>query len=234
MRNYTGDVTVALYGGATGTIHGTNPITFSADSEFVFIDYMNLTRSNLDSVTFTGSVGGLSKTVVVNVDPAVASSSVVTLEESDYYSVGEKYDVTIELLDAYGNRATTSTNTVTFTDETYHTTPSNYVFTLSDAGIKTLADTVEMLATQTNATVAVTGPAGTSANFNISSSTQATYLEVTGFNTSTTAGSLNSLTIQAKTADGSDATSATGDIQLELLWKVFRVHHHWVLVEQLH
>jgi RHS repeat-associated protein len=216
----------------TGKIHlsSTDPIAaLAADYTFVaadngahtFTNGVTLKTTGTQSVSATdvanASITGSQTGIVVN--PAAAA----TLRVSGIASprtVNTASNVTVEVKDSFGNRASGYTGTVHFTStDSAAALPGNYKFTATDAGLHNFTPTtggtvtLKTVATQSvTATDTVTASiTGAQSGIQVVSNA-ATTLVVSGYPASATANTTGTVTVEARDAAGSRATGYTGTV----------------------
>ena len=131
-------------------------------------------------------------------------------------TAGASSSVTVQAIDAAGNRATGYLGTVRFTStDALAILPPNYTFQSSDQGIHTFtglvlksAGTRSVTATDT-VTTSITGTQG---GIQVNAAVAST-LTVSGFPSPSTAGTAGTVTVQAKDAYGNLATSYAGTVR---------------------
>src|SRR5207253_2685599 len=156
-----------------------------------------LTATDTVTSTITGSQSG------ITVDPAAASSLVVSGFASPS-TAGTASNVTVTAEDAYGNTATGYLGTVRFSSsDTQADLPANYTFVAGDAGVQTFSATLKTAGSQVltatdTVTSTITGPqTGITVDPAAASS-----FDVSGFASSSTAGTAGTVTVTAKDAYG--------------------------------
>jgi hypothetical protein len=212
--------------GYVGTVHFTSTdgqaglpsdYTFVAGDSGVhtFMDQETLKTAGSQTITAadtqSSSITGTSNPDLVS--PAAATQFMVTVPAST--TAGTPSNVTVEALDQFGNVATGYTGTVHFTStDGQAVLPGDYTFVAGDNGVHTFTNG-EMLKTAGSQTVTATDSltpsiTGTS-SADIVSPAAATQLMVTAPK-STTAGTPDSVTVEALDQFGNIATGYTGTV----------------------
>ena len=159
------------------------------------------------SGTLTGSETG------ITVTPAAASNFAIRAPASG--TAGSAFGVTVTALDPYNNTDTSYTGTIHFTSSDGQASlPGDYSFTAGEAGVHTFTDGVTLKAggDQTvTATDTVNSSITGAATVSVNGAAPAA-ITVSGFPSSTTAGTPGSFTVTARNADGSIDTGYTGTV----------------------
>jgi hypothetical protein len=129
---------------ATATLPGDYTFTAADAGTHTFTKGATLDTAGNQTVTATDTASpGLTATSSVTVSAAAATHFRVTAPASS--TAGTSFDVTITVLDQFGNTVTAYTGTVRFTSSDYRATlPGNYTFTAGDAGVHTFAGGVTL------------------------------------------------------------------------------------------
>ncbi|OGY29088.1 MAG: hypothetical protein A3J50_02270 [Candidatus Woykebacteria bacterium RIFCSPHIGHO2_02_FULL_43_16b] len=137
----SGNSPTAVDNTSANVVFGTaTNITFSSGSATVSV---NLKKAEAVAITVTQSaLTGVTSSITVA--PASTTNLVVSGISSSVAS-GTPASVTVTAKDSLGNTATNYTGTVAFTSsDSQATLPSNYAFTTTDAGVKTLSNSVTL------------------------------------------------------------------------------------------
>jgi hypothetical protein len=209
---YTGTVTFAS---SDGQANLPGDYTFTPSDAGIRNFAVTLKTAATQSITATDTVTGTitGSQIGIAVNPAAAASFIVSGHPSTS-TAGDQHTFTVTARDAYGNTATGYTGTVTFaSSDGQATLPSDYTFTLADAGVKNFAVTLKTAATQSiTATDTVTGTiTGTQSGITVHPAAAAS-LQVSGFPSSATAGDQHSFTVTARDAYGNIATGYSGTV----------------------
>ncbi|MEI7899411.1 MAG: autotransporter-associated beta strand repeat-containing protein [bacterium] len=170
--------------------------------------------------------GGYTVTVhynaaTITVDLTVTSAQTSTFALTDFagtQTAGAAGTMTVTAKNFYGATATGYTGTIHFAStDGAAVLPADYTFQLSDSGVHTFTSGVTLNTPGTHSiTVAdvVTGSiSGTQSGIIVAAGASAATLTVEGFSNPEVAGTPGSVTVTAKTAGGSTATSYTGTVQ---------------------
>ena len=192
--------------------------TFTATDNGVHVfSGVTLTTAGSQSVTATDTTTQ-SITGVANETVAPSTATHYTLSAPANATVGTPFSVTVTARDAYNNVATGYIGTVHFTTSDSGTgvvLPADYTFTTTDNGTHTFTNGVTLVSTGTQsltATDTVTGSIAGNANVNVTAVVQATKFLLQPSVTTTTAGTLFSITLTAQAANDTTATSYTGTV----------------------
>lgn len=169
--------------------------------------------------------GGYTATVYYNansitVDLVVTSAQTSTFALSDYsgtQTAGTAGTMTVTAKNFYGATATGYVGTIHFTStDGAATLPADYTFQPSDNGVHTFTSGITLNTPGTQSITVADSVAnsinGTQSGIVVAAGASAATLTVEGFPTSAVAGTPGSVTITAKTAGGSTATSYTGTV----------------------
>jgi hypothetical protein len=209
----------------TGTVHFTSTDTAAvlpADYTFTvgdagvhtFTNAITLQTAGNKSVTATDSA---KNTVTGSASLTVSAASATHLQVSAYPSpttAGAAHNFTVTALDQFNNVATGYTGTVHFTSsDSQPVLPADFIFAGANAGVHTFSATLKAAGTQSiTATDTVTGTiTGTQSSITVSPAA-ATHFSVSGFASTTTAGTAHNFTITALDAFGNIATGYTGTV----------------------
>jgi hypothetical protein len=212
----------------TGTVHFTSSdhgagVSLPSDYTFTgtdagvhtFTNGVTLVTAGNQTVTATdASNGSVNGTVTETVVAAAANHFSVTAPPN--VTAGVPFSFTVTALDPFGNQATSYTGTANFaTSDLGGTMPGPYAFTATDAGTHTFTGgaTLNTTGSQTiSATDSVAGTITGSASVNVSQLIQATKFAVTPSVSSTTAGTVFSVTVTAQNDSGATATGYRGTV----------------------
>jgi hypothetical protein len=211
--------------GYTGTVHfsSSDPqavlpanYTFTAADQGVYTFPVTLETAGTQSITVADTSSGiLGSESGITVNPAAAS----TLRVAGYPSpanAGLAGNFTVTALDPYGNVATGYAGTVRFSSsDPSAALPANYTFTAADAGVHNFSATLNTTGTQSlTATDTATGSiTGAQANITVDpAGLPAATLRVTGFPSSATAGTVETITVTARDSNGNIAPSYHGTV----------------------
>src|SRR5207237_102012 len=179
---------------------------------------VTLKTSGSKSVVATDTVTGtITGTTNVTINPAGASTLVVSSTAGSPQTAGVAFSSTVTAKDAFGNLATGYLGTIHFTStDGQAVVPADYTFVAGDTGAHTFANgvTLKTVGSRTiTATDTVTGTiAGTSAAVTVSAAAASTYVVTTSAGSPQTAGSAFSTTVTAKDAFGNVATGYVGPV----------------------
>ena len=212
----------------TGTVHFTSSdaqaglpsdytFTNGDGGEHVFTNGITLKTAGSQTVTATDTVNpplvtGTSTAVTIS----AAALSTFVLTGLGNQTAGTAQSLTVEAEDQYGNEVTTYTGTVHFTSsDAQAVLPANYTFTNGDAGqhVFTSGVTLKTAGSQTvTATDTVNPPlvTGTSTAVTISAAALSTFV-LTGLGNET-AGTAQTLTVEAEDQYGNEITTYTGTV----------------------
>ena len=185
------------------------------DGAHTFTNGVTLKKAGPQTVTATdtgsSSVTGTSPSVIIT----SAAASHLVLTGLTAATAGTAQSLTVEAEDAFGNEATSFTGTVAFTSTDLQAgLPDDYTFTVADGGLHTFTNgiTFETSSPQT-VTVTDTGSpsvTGTSSSVAITPAA-ASHFVLTGI-AGATAGTAQSLTVEAEDQYGNEATGYTGTV----------------------
>jgi hypothetical protein len=205
-------VTVTL---SSGTFAGGSN-TASAQASGGVATFSTLKIDQAGSYKLTATDGGLTQTLSASfiIQPAAASSmSVAGFPSPITAGVAGNFTVTLE--DAYGNIASGYTGTVHFiSSDAKAMLPSNYAFTVADAGVHTFRATLKTAGTQSiTATDTVrSSVTGTDGPITVNPAKASKF--VISAPSSVTAGVAFSLTLAVEDAYGNIVTGYTGTVHL--------------------
>ncbi len=171
------------------------------------------TQSIAATDTTTSSITGTESNIVVN--PAAAKTlSIAGFPTTD--TAGAANTVSVIAFDAYGNVATGYTGTLALSSSDGHVVlPADYTFISTDAGKHSFSVTLETAGTQSiTATDTLTTSLTASEDGIAVQAAAARTLAVTGFPTTNTAGTANTVTVTAYDAYGNVANGYTGTVAL--------------------
>jgi hypothetical protein len=217
-------------GGYRGTVHFTKTDNGSGSivpADYAFIAADNGVHTFTNGVTLvtagnqrvtakdsvSSSVAGTSNNIAVSA--AAASQFTVTAPSSA--TAGNAFNVTVKVLDAFGNTATGYTGTVHFTGSdtgTGSSVPADYSFMAGDNGVHTFTSGVTLV-TPGNQTVTATDTGDSSINGtsnNITNSPAAASHFTVNAPSSATAGNAFSVTVTALDPFGNTVTGYTGTV----------------------
>jgi uncharacterized delta-60 repeat protein len=211
--------------GYTGTVHfsSSDPqavlpadYTFTAPDQGVHTFTVALKIAGSQSITVADTTSGmLGAESGITVNPAAASM----LRVAGYPSptnAGLAANFAVTALDPYGNVATGYTDTVQFSSsDPSASLPGNYTFTTADAGVHSSSATLNTAGTQslTATDITTSSMTGTQANITVNpAGLPAARFSVTGFPSPTTAGTVETITVTARDANGTIAPSYRGTV----------------------
>jgi hypothetical protein len=209
VEDYAGTVTITT-NSDSATLNPTSIDFSTIDGDTTIAAAINLMTAGNRTITFTDVANNLQRIQNVYVRPAVVDTAVLTLQASPTYIVGQTYDLTIELRDAFGNRAIFADSTVALSNSLGNI-QSSYAFTLANAGIHTLQDTVRFT-TDGTATIAALSQDGTSFsgainNITVNPAATLNRFVVSGYPDPQRAGQVGTITVTA--FDGQNDTLKT-------------------------
>ena len=210
--------------GYTGTVHFTSSdsqaalpanYTFTAANDGTHTFSVTLKTAGTQSITATDTATSTitgSETGIAVTAAAAQSLKVTGFPTTD--TAGTASNVTVTAYDAYGNIATGYTGTVHFTSsDSQAALPANYTFTAANAGTHTFTVTLKTAGTQSiTATDTTTSTITGSETGIVVAAAAAQSLKVTGFPTTDTAGTANTVTVTAYDPYGNIATGYTGTV----------------------
>ncbi|HET7433359.1 MAG TPA: lamin tail domain-containing protein, partial [Thermoanaerobaculia bacterium] len=146
------DASNATVSGYTGTVHFTSSSAGTLPSDYTFTGgdagshtfSVTLTTNGAQSVTATD--GGITGSANVTVDPIAATHFSVSAPAN--VTGGVPFNVTVTALDPSEATVATYAGTVHFTSSSAGTLPSDYTFTVGDAGTHTFSVTLTSAGTQ--------------------------------------------------------------------------------------
>jgi hypothetical protein len=223
-----------MYGNVSDWYQGTVQFTSSdpqavlpADYTFLYSGYGGPSDQGVHTFTATlGTAGVQSISVNAVVAPTVAGSETgitVTPAAASRFALsgfptpvlaGTGGTFTVTALDAYGNVATGDTGTVHFTSsDALAGLPADYTFTAADQGVHSFSATVETAgAQQLTATDTVSAAVTGSQTIQVLNPVVAGSFIVSGFPTTTTAGTAATFTVTVLDTNGNVDTGYTGTV----------------------
>lgn len=163
----------------------------------------------------TGRGSPIANLVVAHlVNPPGAAAAKFSILATVPPTAGTAINVTMTAQDANGNTATGYAGKVHFTSsDTAAILPADYTFTVADAGQHTFAVTFKTSGIQTlTATDSASSTVTGSTSVTVSPAPPPSSFGVTGYVTSTTAGTSHTFTVTAKNSSGAALTTYTGTI----------------------
>ena len=211
--------------GYTGTLHftSTDPqavlpadYTFTAANAGVHTFTATLETAGTQSITATDTANSLVTGSATTTVTAAAASSLTISGFPSPTTAGSAGNVTVTVLDAYGNVATGYTGTVQFTSsDPKAVLPANYTFTSADAGTHVFSATLKTAGTQSITAADTTTPGLTSTQTGITvNPAAASVLAITGPSSVTRRRPLR-ITVTAYDAYGNVATGYTGTLHFK-------------------
>ena len=206
--------------GYVGTVHFTSTdsqavlpadYTFTAADQGKHTFQVTFKTTGAQSVSVTDTANGALK-ANANVSVTTSAQVVVISGLSQSATAGSSQNVTLTLTDNFGNVVTSYVGTVHFTStDGQAALPADYTFTAADQGKHTFQVTFKTTGSQS---VSVTDKANSSlkAIANVSVTTSAQLLVISGLNQSATAGSSQNVTITMTDAFGNVATGYVGTL----------------------
>ncbi len=169
----------------------------------------------ISSSVTNASSGATTQDVTLSGSVSAAALHMFALSGLANGTAGVAQSLTVEAEDQYGNEITTYTGTVHFTStDGQAVLPSNYTFTGGDAGQHSFTSGVTLKTsgsqTVTAADTVSTSVTGTTASVTISAAA-ASHFTLTGL-TSATAGTAQTLTVEALDQYGNEASGYTGTV----------------------
>jgi S-adenosylmethionine hydrolase len=209
--------------GYTGKIHFS-----STDSKAVLPADFPFTTTNAGTANFAitlETAGSQSITVADTATPSLTmTQSGITVNPASAQSLsltgfpttaaaGTAYNATVTAYDAYGNVASGYTGKIHFSStDPKAVLPADFPFAASNAGTAAFAITLETAGPQSITVADTATPSLTSTESGITVQSAALSLAVTGFPTTATAGTTNSLKVTAYNPNGSVDTAYTGTV----------------------
>ncbi len=217
VSGYTGTVQFAL-SGLTSALGEAVPIdytfvggddgahTFSLGLSAAVSGVRTLTATDTGDTTITGSA-------TLSVLSGAATHLAVTPGTMTSAVKSDGFGLTVTALDQFNNVASSYSGTVHFTSSDGSATlAANYTFTSGDAGVHVFTGSAALLATTGSQTITATDTATTSIKGSaVLGVTNATHFAV-GAPSSTTAGSLLSITVTAQDSGNNTAAGYTGTV----------------------